>query len=107
MGIKGDKQTVSAQLAAEKLLEKLGEIKGVTNKRMFGGYGIFHNDKLFGMIDSKGNYSLKTNDSNKPDYEAKGSHKHSRMPYFSIPEEVLESSTLLKEWADKAILATK
>ncbi len=54
MGIKGDKQTNDSQLETNKLLEKLHEINGIPNKRMFGGYGTFHNGKMFGMVDSKG-----------------------------------------------------
>jgi len=50
---------------------------------------------------------LKTNDENRLDFEDKWSHKHSRMPYYSIPGEMLLDSSLLKEWAERAIAASK
>ena len=39
MGIKGEKLTQDAALAAELMIEKLVSTGDITSKRMFGGYG--------------------------------------------------------------------
>lgn len=103
MGIKGDKLNQDATQAAELITEKLGGIPGISAKKMFGGYGIFHDKKMFGIVDSKGQCFFKVNELNKSDFEQKGSSQHSKMPYFSIPEVVLNDQNELIAWAKKAI----
>lgn len=94
-------------ISTEHLIEQLATITGVTSKRMFGGHGIFHNDKMFGLFTAKGHRYFKANESTLTKYTAKGSEKHSRMPYYSIPEDVAKDSALLVEWAKKSIEASK
>ena len=47
MGTKGDKLTKNAHLSAETLVDKLSAIAGIRSKKMFGGYGIFREEKMF------------------------------------------------------------
>ncbi|MFY0598439.1 MAG: TfoX/Sxy family protein [Cyclobacteriaceae bacterium] len=63
----------------------------------------FYNRKMFGLIDSKGVSFLKVDESNKSDYVEKGSMQHSRMPYYSIPQEVLSNQDELIIWVKKSI----
>ncbi|RMA57046.1 TfoX/Sxy family protein [Ulvibacter antarcticus] len=107
MGIKGNEHTSAAEESANLLLDKLSGISGVTSKKMFGGHGIFHDGRMFGMIDSKGKSFLKTNETNIDDYLEKGSEKHSRMPYYSIPIEVQNDISSLSQWTQKSIAASK
>ncbi len=107
MGIKGDKSTPEGQLSAELLIERLTPIGGITAKKMFGGHGIFHEGKMFCIVDSKGQSFLRMNDTTRSEYEAAGAHQHSRMPYFSIPESVQHHPETLIEWAKKAIAISK
>jgi len=103
MGEKGKKLSQESVITAELLLEKLSQIGGITRKKMFGGHGIFHEGKMFAIVDPKGQSYLKANKSNKGDFEAFGSHKHSRMPYFSIPEKIFNDPESLVKWANKSI----
>jgi DNA transformation protein len=103
MGEKGKKLSQESVLTTELLLEKISQIGGITSKKMFGGHGIFHEGKMFGIVDAKGQSYLKADDSNKPDFEAFGSHKHSRMPYLSIPEKIFNDPEILVAWAKKSI----
>ena len=66
---KGDIHTNEAQLTADLLLEKLSSLNGITSKKMFGGHGIFHNGKMFGMVDSKGNCALKADGTLEKEYQ--------------------------------------
>ena len=107
MGKKGDKSTSYGAEVAENLLDQLAPITGITAKKMFGGHGLFHDDKMFGMVDSKGQCLLKATDETKQDFLDSGSEKHSRMPYYMIPDEILAEEHKLLVWARIAIEASK
>lgn len=103
MGEKGSKLAQDSVLMTELLMRKLEPIGGITAKKMFGGHGIFHEGKMFGIVDSKGYGYLKVNDLNKADFEEEGSQQHGKMPYFSIPASVLNDDENLIAWARKAL----
>lgn len=107
MGVKGKKLSQESVLTADLILERLSPIGDITGKKMFGGHGIFHQGKMFGLVDAKGQGFLKADDSNQADFEAHGSHKHSRMPYLSIPDKVLDNPETFVTWAQKSIDISK
>ncbi len=107
MGIKGDKNTEDAKIAVELLSSKLQTIEGITTKKMFGGYGVFHEGKMFGIVDSKGKAFLKADDSNMADFEDMGAQKHGRMPYFSIPETIMSDIDELLRLTKRSIQISK
>jgi DNA transformation protein len=107
MGEKGDKLSNEAGLSLQLLIEKLSGIEGISSKKMFGGYGIFCNDKMFGMVDPKGNIFFKADAATKGKFEDIGSLKHSRMPYYSLPDNVQNNFELLLEWTESSISTTK
>lgn len=103
MGKKGDKMSADAPEEAETVVEILSEIGDVSSRKMFGGFGLFEGGKMFGIIDSGGKLFLKADDSNLSVFEASGSEKHGRMPYYSVPEDVRGSGKKLCEWARASI----
>jgi DNA transformation protein len=107
MGAQGDKMNGDSVLLAELLTEKLSTLDGITFKKMFGGHGIFSDGKMFGMISAKGFAFLKVDDDLRAKYEKLGSEPHSKMPYSSIPQEVLNDTELLLEWCAQSIQLTK
>lgn len=107
MGIKGDRLTQQAAVTADLVVHKLAAINNITSKKMFGGFGIFQEGKMFGIIDSKGQVYFKVNDTTKAGYEAKNAAPHSKMPYYSIPEEVFADARQLVLWAKKSIAISK
>lgn len=107
MGVKGDKGSNEGTLTAELLMEKLVVIPEISHKKMFGGYGIFCEGKMFGLVNSKGQAYFKANDSNKVQFENCDSHQHSKMPYFSVPDEILMDQDKLVEWAKSSIAINK
>ena len=102
MGQKGDKHTNEAQLNAELFLEKLSGIEGISSKKMFGGHGFFHEGKMFGIVDSKGNVALKAIGELEKEYLAMNCMKHGKMPYYALPEQLFHSSELI-DWVKKSI----
>jgi len=86
------------------LLEEYGDIK---IKSMFGGYGVFLNEKIIGIIADEELYfkSPKDNLVFKEEYgaeqfayEAKG--KPVKMSYYKAPSEIFDDSTMLKKWGN-------
>jgi len=78
-------------------------IGGVSNKAMFGGYGIFHVGDMFALIKGKGLF-FKVDDSNRPDYEKAGSAQYKPMPYYQVPTEVFDNPKELLDWARTSII---
>lgn len=102
MGQKGAQHSNESQLSAELVLEKLSPIGGITSKKMFGGHGIFHEGKMFGIVDSNGNIALKVDGLLEKEYLSLGSKKHGKMPYYSVSNRIFNSDEFI-EWAEKSI----
>lgn len=91
------------------LCEQLMPIGPVRAKRMFGGYGLFLDDLMFGLIADDVLY-LKTDDQTRPDFEELGlepftyakKDKVVSLSYSQAPEDAMEDSRLLCEWANQA-----
>jgi len=84
------------------LVEKLAPLGAVTGKSMFGGFGIFHEGDMFGLIASDVLY-LKADDSNRDDYVKRGSTQYKPMPYWNVPADVFEDNDELRKWAQKSV----
>lgn len=107
MGKKGAKLTaVSTEIAAE-LVRQLRDLGDVSSKKMFGGSGIFESGKMFAFVDSEGEVFLKADDSNRQQFEEAGAAKHGRMPYFEVPQAILEDDADLKKWARTSMAVGK
>jgi DNA transformation protein len=96
----------------EYILEQLQGLGRLTSRRMFGGAGLYSNEVFFGLI-YKDRLYFKTDDSTRPEYEARGSEgfrprpntARNKMTYYTVPPEVLEDSDELVTWARKAVAA--
>ena len=83
----------------------LGHIDGVTSERMFGGYGLYLEGVIFGIITSDSVLYFKVDETNKSAFESRGSepfvytgHKHKKsvtMPYWRVPEEIMEDKDMV------------
>ena len=91
---------------SEYVVDLLRDWAAVTARRMFGGYGMYRGDLMFGLIASDVLY-FKVGDANRPDYEAAGSAPFFvrdgkvALPYWQVPESVMEDG-MLDLWAKKA-----
>ena len=92
------------------ILEQLGRsVRGIRARNMFGGVGIYSGELFFALIDDDTLY-FKVDESNRPDYEARGmgpfqpyGEEGETMSYSQVPEDVLEDSEVVGQWAEKAI----
>ncbi len=90
------------------ILDQLESLQPLHSKKMFGGVGFFKEGKMFGMLNSKGTFLMKVDDSNRPDYLDRGMPPftfkgQSNMGYFQVPLDVLEDQSELNKWAQKSI----
>ena len=59
MGKKDDRLTDASTKSAERLLGSLSNPGNIRVRKMFGGYGVFKEDKMFALVDSDGLIFLK------------------------------------------------
>jgi DNA transformation protein len=88
------------------LLEPFGPVKA---KAMFGGFGIYRHDLMFGLV-ARDTLYLKVDDKNRADFEARGLAPFTyrkkgegfSMSYFQAPYEAIDDAECLSNWAQKA-----
>jgi DNA transformation protein len=91
------------------VIEQLAGLEGVAPRRMFGGIGLYSNERIFGLIFGDSLY-FKVNDSNRGDYEARGMNRFRpyadkpmlSMTYYEVPADVLEDADECAAWARKS-----
>lgn len=98
-GCVGARLTGEATEAAGRAAERLSELGDVTTKKMFGGYGVFIDAKMFALIDSTGALYFKCDETNEDRYLEVGAEKHGRMPYREVPQDIWDDDDELLVWA--------
>jgi DNA transformation protein len=97
------------------LTELFAPLGGVTLKRMFSGYGIMKDGMMFALI-SRDVLYLRTDDAAAARHRAEGALQwtpHMRgntittMPYWQLPERLLDEPEEFVEWAREAFAITK
>ena len=91
------------------VLEPFGPI---TAKRMFGGFGVYHDGVMFGLIADDVLY-LKVDKENVAEFEALGlepfvyvkNERPMQMSYRQAPEEIFEDPDEAQKWAASAFAA--
>lgn len=91
------------------IVDLMQSIGPVNAKAMFGGYGIFLDGLMFGLIADNVLY-LKVDQETESDFKALGLEpfmfnkkgKEIKMSYYQAPEEALEDGEEMKLWAGKA-----
>jgi len=87
----------------------LSQIRGITSRAMFGGYGIYKNGKIFAII-ADGELYFKVGDSNKADYQKHDSKpfvydahgKQMEMSYWQLPQEIMDNKDKVAIWVEKS-----
>jgi DNA transformation protein len=81
----------------------------ITSRAMFGGWGLYKDGKIFGII-GDGVVYLKLLEAHRAAFEKLGSQpfrysrkdgKATTMGYWSVPEEVLEDREVFGQWVGK------
>jgi DNA transformation protein len=90
-------------------IEQLAGLGQVAPRRMFGGVGLYHEERIFAFIAGDTLY-FKVNDSNRGDYEARGMDRFRpyadkpqlSMTYYEVPADILEDADECTVWARKS-----
>ncbi|QDF97685.1 transcriptional regulator [Azoarcus sp. DD4] len=93
----------------EEVFERFG---AVSARRMFGGYGIYHDGLMFGLVVDDTLY-LKADAQSVGEFEAQGllpfeyvrSGKPIRLSYYRAPDDILDDRDLAAIWAQRALAA--
>ncbi len=91
------------------ILDLMQLVGPVNAKAMFGGYGIFLNQLMFGLVADSVVY-LKADKQTKYKFEDRGLEaftynkkgKEFKMSYYQVPEEALEDIEQMRYWANQA-----
>lgn len=95
------------------LLEQLAPLGEVSAKSMFGGWGIYHEGRMFALVAEDTLY-LKVDDVNRADFDREGLQpfRYDRtdqtvavMSYYQPPTSAIDDRDLLCEWARKGVEA--
>jgi DNA transformation protein and related proteins len=92
------------------VLEQLEGLGNVTSRRMFGGVGLYQDDRFFSIIMEDTLY-FKVNDATRGDYVARGmgqfrpypNKPHLSMTYYEVPADVLEDADECVAWARRSV----
>lgn len=97
----------------EFVMEQMTLFGRPTVRAMFGGYGVYRDDRIFAIIVDDRLY-FKAGQSTRAEFEAKGLRPFSyvargksvTMSYFEAPPEVFEDAEAMCSWAKKAYEAS-
>ncbi len=101
---------------ANYVLEQLTESGSIESRKMFGGLGIYVDDVFCAIVSSTNRFYLRVGRNDLKDFTEAGMTQFSGrgdagMPYYEVPEHVVEDSSILSEWSlkarDEAIRARK
>jgi DNA transformation protein len=93
------------------LQEVFEEFGPINSKKMFGGYGIYYQGVMFGLVADDTLY-LKADDTisdyftsrDLDQFEYNKSGKIVKMSYYQAPEEMLEDKEIAREWARRSFV---
>ncbi len=92
--------------------EHLAFLGRTSNRAIFGGIGIFVEERLLGIVINECLY-LHTGDSNIADYASRGMEQFKPYPnafdlttdHHRVPAEIIEDPAQLKEWGQRALVS--
>jgi DNA transformation protein len=89
------------------VLDQLTELRGLTCRAMFGGYGLSCRGKFFGIV-HKGRLYFKVAPTTIADYTQQGmkpfrpNAKQTLKSFYEVPTDILEDAEHLTMWAEQA-----
>ena len=96
----------------EYLTEVFQDFGTVRSRRMFGGYGIYHDNLMFGLVADDVLYlkvdahsATRFEDMDLKPFEYVKNGKSMKMSYYMAPEAIFDDPEIAKEWADLAFAA--
>jgi DNA transformation protein len=99
---------------AQGTADRLVALGPVFAKHMFGGYGLFLDGTMFGLV-WRGTLYFKVGEANRAEYTRARAEPFAylrgkervEMSYATVPKKVLADGALLAEWAGRALAAAR
>ncbi len=94
------------------VMDQLSDLRGVTARAMFGGYGLYRRDAFFGII-HKSRLYFKTSDETRATFIRHGMRpfrpngKQTLKTYYEVPADIVDDAEQLAEWAQRSASLTK
>ncbi len=94
------------------VLDQLHDLRGVSCRAMFGGYGLSCRGMFFGII-HQGRLYFKVTPATVASYQTrdmkpfKATAKMTLKTYYEVPPDILEDGEALAAWAERACLLTQ
>ena len=97
------------------VFDLLADIQGITSRAMFGGWAIYENEAIFGII-VEGELYFKVDDNNRSEFERAGSHpfvytkrdgKPITMSYWLVPEDITEDRERLRDLVERSVAISR
>ena len=96
----------------EYLHEVFAHFGPISARKMFGGYGIYHADLMFGLV-ADDELFLKVDDQSRAEFEAlaltpfeyQKNNKVFKMSYYRAPEDIYDDPDIANHWATLAFEA--
>jgi len=97
---------------ANYVTEQLSFLGRISSRSIFGGIGIFIDERLLGIVIDEQLY-LHTNESNVDEFVSRGMEQFKPYPkafdlttdHHRVPSEIVEEPELLKQWGERALRA--
>lgn len=94
------------------LHEEFASFGPIRTRPMFGGFGVYHDDLMFGLVANDVLY-LKADAESAPQFEAEGLERFiyvkqgtpTSMSYYTAPETIFDDPDIAREWATRAYAA--
>ena len=89
------------------VLDQLADLRGLTCRAMFGGYGLYRRAKFFGII-HKGRLYFKVTPTTIANYKQQAmkpfrpNAKQTLKSFYEVPVDILEDSERMTMWAEQA-----
>lgn len=90
------------------ILDQLTDLRGLTARAMFGGYGLYHGATFFGII-HKGRLYFKVTEITVPRYKEHGmkpfrpNARQTLKSFYEVPVDIIEDAEALTNWATQAV----
>jgi DNA transformation protein len=95
-----------------RVLDQLSVIGDITSRPMFGGWGVYWEGMIFGILHGDRLY-FKVDDRSKGDFESRGmgpfrpNERQTLKSYYEVPPDVLANPEALLSWVKEAIRAAQ
>lgn len=90
------------------VLDQLTDLRGITCRTMFGGYGLSYMGTFFGIIHN-GRLYFKVTPTTVERYKAQGmkpfrpNAKQTLKSFYEVPVDVIEDAEQLNEWTEQSV----